>query len=71
MPMITFHQNDGIYLWIVSVALDELYPDLAGTDLRLLPVVHNLVPLHAELYELVVGHPPPDLDGVAMSTLSH
>ena len=28
-------QDDGIDLWVVPVALDELHPDLAGTDLTL------------------------------------
>ena len=28
-------QDDGIDLWVIPVALDELHPDLAGTDLTL------------------------------------
>ena len=28
-------QDDGVDLWVVPVALDELHPDLAGTDLAL------------------------------------
>ena len=55
------YKNNGIDFRVVAVALDELNPDLARTDLALLALVQDCVPFYRELNVLIMSHSSPNL----------
>ena len=58
-------QYYAIDLGVVTIALDELYPDLASADLALFSLVQDGVSFYGELDVLIMGNTTTNLENMS------